>query len=242
MSGFFYNIGRRLGRAAVPTIRKGRWIWQGLAGSEQDALQAEHALGAALAAELREVSPASSQPEDITQVRQWGQQLVAQLPHTNRHFHFETLQTDTPNAFALPGGYIFVGQSLLDLCRRNPGEVAFVLAHEMAHVIHRHAWDRLVNQSMLQAASLATAASGPLGRWLRQNGLQLLQTAHSRRCEWEADATAIDLTRKAGFDRDAGIRLLERIEQMGPQSTGLGTYFSSHPPPAERIARLQTAP
>src|ERR1051325_3160657 len=58
MSGFFYNLGRQLGRRVVPAVRKSKWIWDGLTGSEEESLRAERALGASLAAELRATTEA----------------------------------------------------------------------------------------------------------------------------------------------------------------------------------------
>jgi predicted Zn-dependent protease len=238
MSGLFYNLGRRLGRAAVPAIRKGRWIWDGLTGNEEDALRAERSLGAALATEVR-ASTAPGLPADTALVQDIGCRLSKGVPDRRRRWRIEVIVADDPNAMALPGGFLFVSHALLDLCDRRREELAFVLGHEMAHVLLGHAWDRMINQSALRAASVVVARAGPLGPWLRQNGLQLLQSAHARDCEFEADREGLRLVVHAGYDSAGGVQLFRRLEGLGSDPAGLGQYFASHPPAAERMAKLK---
>jgi len=238
MSGLFYNLGRRMGRAAVPAIRKGRWIWDGLTGNEEDALRAETSLGAALATEVR----ASTDPGlrvDTALVQDIGQRLAKEVSDRRRRWRVEVIVAEDANAMALPGGFLFMSHALLDLCERRREELAFVLGHEMAHVLLGHAWDRMINQSALRAASVVVARAGPLGPWLRQNGLQLLQSAHARDCEFEADREGRRLAGRAGYDPAGGVRLFGRLERFGGDPAGLGQYFASHPPAAERIAKLK---
>lgn len=239
MSGFFYNLGRQLGRAAVPAIRKTKWIYDGLAGDEEAALRAETALGGALAAELRAVT----QPVNDRAIAALGgelcQRLSACVRDQRRVFHCEVICGDSPNAMALPGGFVFVSHSLVDLCERRPEELAFVIGHEMGHIIRRHAWDRMVNEAMLRAASVVTARVGVLGGWLRKSGLGLLQNAHARGCELEADELGLRLAIAARFAPGGAVALLRRITRLGTDPGILGPYFASHPPASERIARLE---
>ena len=238
MSGLFYNLGRRLGHVTVPAIRKSKWIWDGLTGSEEDALRAETGLGSALAAELRGATEPVHDPEMARQIRDLCRRLAVCVREKRRGFLCEVIHDETPNAMALPGGFIFISDSLVRLCERQPDEVAFVLGHEMAHVILRHAWDRMVNQATLRVASAIAARSGPLGGWLRQNGLVLLQSAHSQDGEFEADEFGVHLATTAGFAPQAALTMLERVAAFGPDASGLGQYFSSHPPASKRIAKL----
>lgn len=239
MSGYFYNFGRRLGRRAVPTLRKSKWIWKGLTGNEEDLRRAEQSLGTALAVEVRAATKPADDPEAASQAGQLCEQLERHLRHRRHPFHCEVIRTESPNAMALPGGYLFVSHSLVELCERHADELAFVVGHEMAHVVRGHAWDRMLNQTALQAASAATAPAGALGVWLRRKGLQLLLSAHSREGEFEADQLGLRLSLAAGFDGEAAITLLHRIGHLGPNSATLGQYFASHPPAAERIAALR---
>ena len=238
MSGFFYDLGRRLGRAAVPAIRKSRWIWDGLVGSEEESLRAEQAMGSALAAELRTATEPANDPETAQRVNDLCRRLAAGVIGPRRAFHCELIHADFPNAMALPGGFIFISRSLVDLCEARPDELAFVIGHEMAHIIRGHAWDRMLNQAALRAASVIATRAGPGSVWLRQQGVQLLQSAHARKCELEADELGLRLAASAGFRPPGAIALLQRIDRLGPNPTALGQYIASHPPASDRVARL----
>ena len=238
MSGFFYNVGRKLGRKAVPAIRKSKWIWDSLTGDEDEALSAENSLGTAMAAELRNLAPPVEDPQMLDLVRGVCQRLAACVKDKRRTFRCEMISDPHPNAVALPGGYIFLSDSLLELCERREDSVAFAIGHEMAHVIRRHVWDRMVNEAVLRAASSLAARAGRLGGWLRQSGLPLLRSAYSRDCEFEADELGFRLAAAAGFSPDGAILLLQAVARLEPDAAALGQYFSSHPDAAHRIAHL----
>jgi len=240
VSGLFYNFGRQLGRVAVPVIRKTKWIYDGLAGDEEQALRAEKALGNSLAAELRASTQPANDPAVTVLVNDLGRRLSACVRDKRRTFHCEVIQGDSPNAMALPGGFIFVSYSLVNLCERRADELAFVVGHEMAHVIRGHAWDRMVNQALLRAASVVTARAGVLAGWLRKGGFELLQKAHARDSELEADELGFRLAVAARFAPDGAVALLRRIERLGTDPGILGQYFATHPSAAERIAQLKS--
>ena len=238
MSGLFYNIGRRMGRAAVPLIRKSRWVWKGLTGSDEEALRAEHSLGRALAVEVRNSMAPVDDPALARLLKALCERLQAQVRDSGRSFYCEAIQADSPNAMALPGGFIFLSESLASLCERNPDELAFVIGHEMGHILHGHAWTRMINQTALQTVSVVAARTGPLGAWLRHKGLDVLQSAHDRDCEDEADDLGLHLAQAAGFNPAGALQLLRRIEGLGQEPSVLGQYLASHPPAASRRARL----
>ena len=239
MSGVIYNLGRQLGHRVVPAIRKTRWIWAHLTGSEEEARRAEQSFGAALAVELR----AALEPVDDSEARSRVNNVCARIEDSLRPphhaYHCSLIRADQANAIAIPGGFIFLSQSLYRLCEGNRDELAFVIGHEMAHIVRGHTWDRMLNQTALNAASAVAFRGGALGAWLRQKGMRLLQSGHSRESEKEADELALRLAVAAGFDSAGSISLLQRIQNLGPDPTLLGQYFASHPPAAERIARLR---
>jgi predicted Zn-dependent protease len=239
LSGFFYNLGRKLGREAVPAIRKSKWIWDGLTGTEEEALRAEIAAGGTLATELHSISTPVSDPAIVTSIEEVCRELSACVRSKGRSFRCEVIHDGSPNAIALPGGFLFLSDSLVELCERQPDELAFVIGHEMGHVIRGHAWNRMLNEAALRVASTVTARAGPLGAWVRQQGIVLLRTAHSRDAETEADEFGVRLAAAARYRAEGAITLLHRIERHSQQAVQLGHYFASHPPAAERIARLQ---
>lgn len=239
LSGFFYNLGRKIGREAVPAIRKSKWIWDGLTGTEEEALRAEIAAGSALASELRSISTPVSDPTVATLIEEICRELSSCVRSKGRSFRCEVIRDDVPNAIALPGGVLFFSDTLVELCERQPDELAFVIGHEMAHVIRGHAWNRMLNEAALRVASTVTARAGPVGAWVREKGIVLLRSAHSRDAETEADEFGVRLAAAAGYRAEGAIDLLHRIERHSQLAVQLGHYFASHPPAAERIARLQ---
>lgn len=239
MSGLFYNLGRRIGRATIPAIRKTKWIYDGLAGSEDEVLRAETNLGRALAVELRATTQPMSDPALTLLAAQLCQQLAACVRDPHRTFHCEVIHGETPNAMALPGGFVFISHSLVELCARRPDELAFAIGHEMGHIIRRHAWDRMLNEALLGVAATVGARAGVLGGWLRQNGRQVLLNAHSRDRELEADEFGLRLAVAARFAAGGAIAMLQRIELLGSDPGILGQYFASHPAASERMAHLQ---
>ena len=240
MSSFFEDLGRKLGRAAVPTYRKSKWIWEGLTGTEGDALKAENELGEPLAAELRLATEILDEPELLNWLRGICHRLQKAVDQPGFSYHCELIAGDHPSTIGLPGGYLFISRSLIDFCEGNVNEVAFVIAHETAHVIRRHTWDRMIQQSALRAASFAAGSAGILSGWVRSQGLPMLRSAHSKDFEFEADQDGIGLLTAAGYNQDGAISFLKRIDGLGTDPEILGEYLASHPAPEERIERLKS--
>ncbi|MBM3881965.1 MAG: hypothetical protein FJ387_19965 [Verrucomicrobia bacterium] len=238
MSGVFEQVGRFLGRASVPVVRKTKWIWSSLAGDEEAALRAEVEFGTTLAAELRTTQELVRDPALSGVLGDLLRRLGAPLKDQRRGFRCEVIRDDVPNAMALPGGFIFLSHSLLELGERRTDELAFILGHEMAHVIRNHAWDRLLNQTASRVASVVALRAGPLGGWLRQRGLAVLQSAHAQDCEFEADELGLRLGAAAGFATGGALAFLRRLDRLGAEATARSAYLASHPPAVERLARL----
>ncbi len=237
MRGSFYDLGRQAGIQ----FRKAKWLWTSVAGSEEDAIRAEHGVGRNLASVVLEQAPTHPDPELQTWIDGITESL-ARCVRTEAHRFRVTIVSDPqPTAFALPGGFIFVAPALVELCDHDRDELAFAIAHEMAHVIRRHAIDRLLTQTAMSAASLASPAARTLAPWIRKVGRQWLERAYSRDNEFEADELGGFLMRAAGFDPSAAIRILQRFQaiECGPDRGGLGVYFSTHPPTVERIRHLR---
>ena len=111
----------------------------------------------------------------------------------------------------------------------------------MAHVIRRHAINRVLRQTAYAAASMVAPGRGAIAPWLRRVGLEWLERAYSREQEYEADALGGLLMRAAGFDLAGPIRLFERFRMLAKpaDAPGLGAYLSTHPPVADRITQLR---
>jgi len=187
---------------------------------------------------MRATSEAPAATADVDLVRGIGTALAARLKNRQFVFRFEVIQLPEPTALALPGGYLFVSTRLLDLCHRYVDEIAFVVGHEMAHVIRGHASDRFLQESVMKALASRLGRASPLGGLLKDTTLQLLASTYSQDCEFEADELGSRLAHAAGHHPLAAIRLLDRLQRLHDDRTPLGQYFSSHPTPQERMVRL----
>lgn len=235
MKKFLYHLGKR----AAPTVIKTRWIYRSLTGTESEKIQAEYTMGCHLASlHLQQVS-LERDPKILEWLDALSKRLALTLVNRERTFQIRCLADSEPNAFALPGGFIFVSRALLELCDFDQDETAFVLAHEMAHVLRSHSLNRLLTSEVVNLLS----RGGPIKRVLKpvvgRLVQQLVTQGYSRRQEFEADRAAVQMARVAGYDPEASIRLLQRLEKRGTESDGLAGYFSSHPPLALRIGRIQ---
>lgn len=237
MPGWFYELGRMAG----PRIRKTRWILQSAVGNEEDILAAEDGVGQDLAAEVLHQVHLCPDQGLTTTVRDLGSCLTRYLVNQRRRFRFHVIDMPAPNAFALPGGQVFVTRSILDLCRGRQDQTAFVLAHEMAHVVRGHAMNRMMTHSAVNLAAGLAATRSAIGAWAKQVGVSAIQSAYSQDQEFEADYLAVLLVKAAGYDGHAAEALILALAgaTSDPGPGGLGSYFSTHPPAQERIAAIR---
>jgi len=236
MSSLFYKLGKVVG----PNVRKVNWLWQSMTASEGDSIRAEYEVGRDLAGKFRNQLELETDPGAGKMLLKVGHHLTAFVANKLRTFTFEAVKGDVPNAFALPGGFIFVTSSLGELCEWNQDEIAFILAHEMAHVIRGHAVDRIIANSAIalgaKTLNIHTFGAAVLSR----AGAELLQSAYSQDLESEADTLAARLVIAASYDRHAPIKLLCRLDELSRTDNkfDLGNYFSSHPTFKLRIQNL----
>lgn len=236
MSGLFYNLGKMVG----PKVRKAKWIWQSIAGSEADAIKLENEVGRDLAREIRHQLKPDLESSIKNIFNDIGPRLTERVANQSRTFSFETVKGSEPNAFALPGGFIFVTGSLVELCHGDCDELAFILAHEMSHVIRGHAMKRIISNSAINAASLTLPLRGQFSGWLQKVGIKFLESAYSQELESQADKLGVLLSDAAGYNPDASIQLLQRLAKLNlsEKQFDLGSYFSSHPPFDVRIRNI----
>jgi len=225
-------LGRLFGGQARKPFRQAKWVWASLGGNEEEVRQAEEEFGAECAREF--AAPFRGTVDDQAQalVTAIGDQLEKSAL-SGRRFRCQAVSAPTPNAFALPGGYIFVTDSLVDLCERRQDEIALLLAHEMAHVALGHSRQKLMVDQVLNVVTARAAGAGMLAR-------RLLSEGYSREQETEADGAGLRLAVRAGFDGALGIEVLRRLKRQAPPAPPIGEFFASHPPLAERIQALES--
>jgi predicted Zn-dependent protease len=226
---------------AGPKIRKVKWMWKSMTGTEADAIKQENKVGRDLANEIRSRLKIDKNPKAEKILSDTAPRLAACVANRFRTFSFESIVSTEPNAFALPGGFIFVTNSLFELCQWNQDEVAFILAHEMGHVVRGHAMNRIMSDFAISAASRAIPVRGALTGWIKKVGVQYLESAYSQEMESQADKLAVLLIDAAGYNPEASVKLLRRLEKMKSpeQRSKIGSYFSTHPPYDQRIRNIE---
>jgi predicted Zn-dependent protease len=235
MAGFFYKLGKKVG----PGVRKAKWLWKSMTAEQVEAIRAEYAVGRDLAYEVRARLELEKEPKERELIEEIGVRLSRFVANKERRFTFAVYKSKEPNAFALPGGFIFISNSLCALCAWDKDEVAFVLAHEMGHVIRGHAIERLVSNSAISIAAGALPARSALAGWLVKVGVNFFEKAYSRERELQADELGSRLAVAAGFNDQGCYKLLSRLGQIGRAESDIGKYLSTHPDFEERIRNIK---
>ena len=208
-------------------------------------VQEEIDIGKQADAQVRQMMPELRDSATINYIRALGQRLSASAAGPTYPYTFSVVDYREINAFALPGGPVWLHRGVLQTAT-NESQVAGVLAHEIAHVARRHAADQLTKAMMtnwgLTALGAILGNSGGAGvtqvaAGLLANGVFL---KFSRDDEREADDVGLEMMRRAGWDPRGMIELFETLRKEQSRDPGsVAVFFSSHPSPQDRIARLQ---
>ncbi len=214
----------------------------------------EHYLGRAVAAQILARYPALEDRAANNYLNQLGQALAlcSSQPYTFGGYHFQLLNSGEVNAFAAPDGLIFVTRGMLSLVS-GEGQLAAVLAHEIAHVQNKDALGAIQSSRMTEALA---ALGGDAARQYGPGGFSaqlldlfsdsvndivqtLVTKGYSRNQEYAADALAKDILTRAGYDPqnlDMVLRAMEKRVAQG--SAGFG---STHPTAGDRLQALAKA-
>jgi len=207
-------------------------------------LEHEIALGKQLAQEVERSAKFIDDPVVNEYVNRVGQNLVrnsdAQVP-----FSIKVIDSDTINAFALPGGFFYVNSGLL-LHADEESELAGVMAHEIAHVCARHGTKNATKSQLVQLGAMAASIFIPYtwaGYALYQGMnfmIPITFLKFSRDAEREADYLGLQYMYKAGYDPNSFVSFFEKVEALEKKQPGsIPKVFSSHPPTPDRIESIQ---
>lgn len=193
---------------------------------------------------LRQFGGVVKSPAIQSYVTSLGQRVAKDTERGDVRYQFFVLDSPIVNAFALPGGYVYVTRGLLALAN-SEAQLASVLAHEVAHITARHSAERYSHGllSSLGAAALGAAVGSSAAAQVANLGSDLYITSYSRKQESQADELGIRYLSRAGYDTQAMGQFLNNLGQYSSfegKENGSGdpgfSYFSTHPQTAERAA------
>jgi len=200
-------------------------------------------IGKEYAAEVKKQADVVNNPRLQAFVEEIGQRLAQQPEADNYPYEFTMINERSINAFALPGGPIFIHSGLVDAAD-NEAQLAGVLAHEISHVALRHGTSQASKSQMIQLpAVLAGAVLGNGGALAQISqvgiglGLEALITKYSRSAEKQADALGARIMSQAGYDPLQMARFFEKLAAEGGSRPPV--FLSTHPDPGRRTELVQ---
>ena len=201
----------------------------------------EREMGLTVAEQAAREMPMLQDEPVVRFVRELGGLIVRRADTTGREYEFHVVDSEMANAFAIPGGFIFVNRGILERAQ-SASELAGVLAHEIGHVVERHGLEQMAKaRNTNTAVGLIYVLLGRAPGAAEQVALQVAGSAwmasHSREAEREADRVAVLYLARAGLDPRGMPLFFERLldeERTSPNE--LLAWFSTHPLTEERVA------
>ena len=203
-------------------------------------------IGSAAQEELRKSTPEVTDAAVSGYIRTIGQRLLAHAGGPEYPYSFSVANYAEINAFALPGGPVWMHRGAIEAAR-NEAQLAGVVAHEIAHIANRHSAGQISKGLAAQVGlGLLAALLGDDGRGaqLAQVGASVAAGAtmakFSRDDEREADEQGLIYMSRAGYDPRGMVEFMQILrEQAGRDPGSVEVFFASHPAPRERIDRLE---
>jgi len=177
-------------------------------------------------------------------INEIGQRLAAVAPGAKYPYRFKAVNVSDVNAFALPGGFMYINRGLIETAR-SEGELAGVMAHEMAHVALRHGTNQASKAYLAQAGLgvlggvLGSGAAGQIIGAVGGFGLNAVFLKFSRNAETQADIVGAQMMAKAGYNPLDMASMFETLQERAGREPGkVEQFFSSHPSPNNRSKRI----
>lgn len=218
-------------------------LLQALAGG-QTSVEQERDIGRRIAGNLLGAAPLVADPGLQRYVNKVGRWVASSSERPDLAWHFGVIDSEDINAFAAPGGYVFVTKGLYKKLQ-NEAELAAVLGHEIGHVVRQH------HLKLLQQSQMISAVSGLLGPQLRDknqlvqnligNGAEVVARSLDKDAEYEADRMGVVLAARAGYDGYALPAVLQEIGHVPAQDSRMALLYKTHPHPEDRLTRLDEA-
>jgi predicted Zn-dependent protease len=204
--------------------------------------QQEIQMGREASVQVRETLGLVDDEELQAYVERIGIRLATMSERPDLPWAFGVVEDPTPNAFALPGGFIYITRGLMTLLT-SEAEMAAILGHEIAHVTARHAVNQISKQQVAQLGlglgAIIFPETQPLGPVLGAS-LDLLFLKYGRDDERQADSLGFDYMQEAGYATSEAADVFAVLERVGgEQRSALPTWLSTHPSPGERVQAAQ---
>jgi beta-barrel assembly-enhancing protease len=206
----------------------------------------ELALGAQAAGEIEAEVPLLEDPYVNAYVTELGQDIARHTSRADLDWQFRVVDSPQINAFALPGGFIYLNRGLIEAVR-SESELAGVIGHEIGHVVQRHSIEQMQKYAgagfgVAVLCAVTSVCESEAGQLAVQAGGTFVLARYSRRDEFEADSEAVANVFRAGRDPEGVPRFFERILELREQRPGmLDNWFASHPVEESRIVAARAA-
>lgn len=205
----------------------------------------EAEIGDVSAAKLLGAAPLVQNDKLQSYVNQVGLWLAMQTERPDLPWRFGVMDSDSVNAFAAPGGYVFITRGLL-LHMNSEAELAGVLAHEISHVVKRHhliaiqknAKTGLVTDLMSIAIDNRGSQYGEWQKKALSASTELYARGLDKDDEYEADRMGVVIAARAGYDPYGLPAVLQMLDSLNAQDSNLALMFKTHPAPRQRIDQL----
>lgn len=214
-----------------------------LTGAGGVSQEEEVAIGRQIAGNLLGAAPLVKDPKLQKYVNNVGTWVALQSERPDLPWHFGVIESTDVNAFAAPGGYIFVTRGLYRLLS-NEAQLAGVLAHEIGHVIRKHHLKLLQQERMVElGGKLLSKQAGDNSSVQKVigSGAEVVARSLDKTAEFEADRLAVVLGARAGYEPFALPEVLQNIGHFAKNDGQVALLFQTHPLPDDRIDKLGTA-
>jgi len=203
--------------------------------------QQERAIGAADAAKIDSEMPLIRDTAIDRFVTELGQSMASRTGRANLDWHFSVVNASEVNAFALPGGFIYVNRGAIEQADRLD-ELAGIMGHEIGHVVRRHSANQIEQAEKGQVAVVLLCTLTPAcltigGRLAIRIGADVKTAHYSQRDEAEADSEGVVNTLRAGIDPEGLPSFFQKLlDTRAQQPTAVEAFFSTHPTDQARVA------
>ncbi|MBV8656283.1 MAG: M48 family metalloprotease [Burkholderiales bacterium] len=240
MSSYAFDLG---------IISKALDVGKKTAEANRDIPESEEVqIGAGVTSNILGTTKLVDNPEMQRYVNHVGMWLASQTERSGLKWHFGVIDTDTVNAFSMPGGYVLITRGLFSRLH-SEAELAGVLGHEISHVVQKHhlkAIQKAMGREALgQLAQIAADQNGSQGSQnlakVFKGGTELYAHGLDKDDEFEADRLGVVVAARGGYNPYGLVAVLQTLGAINPSDAALKLLFDTHPTPADRLDRLGAA-